>query len=333
MFALPVIGLELAIDSCRMNPKLCPMSGNNEDAHRSGLPPFIRRQWLNVIAASAMILCVVIASSVWLYQLSREPVYRGKPLSVWLRSYASSSLHSPEWNAADNAVRHIGTNGIPLLIGMIGRTDSAFKVRLVALVQKQRLFKIHLVPAVEQNLEASRAFIALGGLGGDAVPGLMAVYQQDITTNSHCAIEDALAWIGPAAKPAIPMLLRVTTNANPKLRANALWALGEIHAEPELCVPALIHALADADDWARLSAAHALGMFGADAKSAVPSLSALTNTSAAFNGAMLAERMQLRVEVRNALRKIEPARETVPDFGFPTAELPVPGNNEWRIAH
>jgi len=216
---------------------------------------------------------------------------------------------------------------------MIGPRDSAFKVRVIALVQKQRLLKIHFVPAAEQNLEASRAFIALGALGEDALPGLIAMYQRSITTNSQSAIEDALAWIGPAAKPAIPLLLGMATHANPRLKANALWALGEIHAEPELCVPVLIHALADADDWVRLCAAHALGMFGADAKSAVPSLSALKNTPTMLTGAMLSTKIQLRVEVRNALRKIEPSPETVPDFGFPTTGVPVPGNYQWTTTH
>jgi hypothetical protein len=184
-------------------------------------------------------------------------MYRGKALTVWLRTYASSSpagLHSREWNEADAAVRHIGTNGIPTLLRMIRGKDSNLKLRLVALARKQRLVKVHFVPAAERNVEASRAFIVLGDMARDAVPALVQMYHDDITADSQSAIEDALAWIGPAAKPAISLLLGAATNSNPRVRANALWALGEIHSEPALCVPELIRALGDSDDWARLSA-------------------------------------------------------------------------------
>ena len=130
-----------------------------------------------------------------------------------------------------------------------------------------------------------------------------------------------MAWIGPAAKPAVPLLLRAVTNSNARVRANALWALGEIHCEPQLCVPALIHALNDSDGWARASAAHALGMFGADAQSAIPSLREFTHIPRAFSGM----NMQFSLEVRTALRRISPradspASETFPELGTPSAD-------------
>jgi len=221
-------------------------------------------------------------------------------------------------------VRHIGTNCIPVLLHMIREKNSKLTLRLVALAQKQRLIKIHFVPAAEQNVEASRAFIVLGDMAKDAVPALVKMCDEDISTDSQSAIEDALAWIGPAAKPAIPLLLRGGTNSNPKVRSNALWALGEIHAEPQLCVPELIHALSDSDDWARLSAAHALGMFGNDAQSAVPSLTELTNVPRVS----VNMGMNVMFEVRKALEKIDPhvvspSSETFPEFGIPTADWSV----------
>ena len=47
----------------------------------------------------------------------RVPVYRSKALTLWLRTYAPSSSpgrNSRAWNEADDAVRHIGTNCIPM---------------------------------------------------------------------------------------------------------------------------------------------------------------------------------------------------------------------------
>ena len=153
------------------------------------------------------------------------------------------------------------------------------------------------------------------------MPALVKMCAEDISSDSQSAIEDALAWIGPAATPAIPLLLRAATNSNPRVRANALWALGEIHAEPQLCVPQLIHGLSDSNDWERLCAAHALGMFGTDAQSAVPSLTELTNVARGFNS-FLDMGVQVMLEARNALKKIDPrsispSNQTFLEFGIP----------------
>jgi hypothetical protein len=282
--------------------------------------------WLRAFAASIIFLLV---GSVWLVarQAPRVPVYRGKSLTVWLRTYApssSSGRHSREWNEADEAVRQIGTNGIPVLLHMVREKDSKLKLLLVFLAQKQRLVKIHFVRAAERNVEASRAFIVLGDMAKGAVPALVKMYDEDLSAESRSAIEDALAWIGPAAKPAIPLLLRAAANSNPRVRADALWALGEIRAEPDLCVPVLIRALGDSDGWVRLSGAHALGMFGAEAQSAVPSLRQLTNIIGVF-GASGTAGLQVHLEARNALRKIDsgvvwPASNTVPESGISPAD-------------
>jgi HEAT repeat protein len=271
-------------------------------------------------------IIIVIAGLIWLLavQVPREPSYRGKRLTVWLRTYSSSSSsgrHSREWNEADDAVRLIGTNSIPVLLHMICEKDSKFKVRLVALAQKQRLIKIHFVPAAVRNAEASLAFIVLGDMAKDAVPRLVTMYDENISLDSQCAIEDAFAWIGPPAKPAIPLLLRAATNSNSRVRANALWALGEIHTQPELCVPALIHALNDSDEWAVLSAAHALGMFGTDAQSAVGYLIKLTH--AGFKSSPNSG-VQVMLEARQALNKIDGGNATpteiFPDLGIPSTD-------------
>jgi hypothetical protein len=280
--------------------------------------PPVRPLWRFVAFTSILLVGMVLFL---VLQVPPEPVYRGKTLTRWLGTYAPSSSagrHSREWNEADDAVRNIGTNCIPVLLRMIGEKDFPLKLRLVALAKKYRLMKNPFVPAVERNVEASRAFIILGDMAKDAVPALVRVHGKNISADSQSAIEDALAWIGPAAKPAVPLLLRSATNSNAKVRANALWALGEIHGEPQLCVPALIHALSDSDGWARASAAHALGMFGTDAQSAIPSLRELTNIPRGFES----KNIQLSLEVRTALRKISPradspASETFPGLGTP----------------
>jgi HEAT repeat protein len=214
----------------------------------------------------------------------------------------------------------MGTNCIPVLLRMICAKDSTLKVRMIALAQKQHLIKIRFVPAADKNVEASRAFIVLGDAAKDAVAELVKAYAEDVSLQSRGAIADALAWIGPSAKPAIPLLLRAATNSDSQLRANALWALGEIHAEPSLCVPRLINALGDSNSWAQLCAAHALGRFGADASAAIPSLTRLAEAEFKPSPLMVNE-VQVTLEARNALHNIAPAAEALPEFEFPTVDL------------
>jgi len=290
---------------------------NGQSADSPPLNPLGRFVAFTSILLVGLVLFLVL-------QVPPEPVYRGKTLTHWLRTYSPSSSAgrpSREWKEADDAVRHIGTNCIPVLLQMIRAKDSPLKLRLVSLAKKYRLMRIPFVPAVNRNVAASRAFITLGDTAKDAVPALVKIYGENISADSQSAIGDALAWIGPAAKPAVPLLLRAVTNSSAKVRANALWALGEIRGEPKLCVPALIHALSDPDGLARASAAHALGMFGTDAQSAIPSLRELTNISRPFSGM----NMQLSLEVWTALTKISPradspASETFPDLGTPGAD-------------
>jgi len=288
----------------------------------------LSKPWRLAVFAGPFALLLIVWVCFILRQDSRRPVYHGKTLTLWLQTYTSANRGAPEWKEADEAVRHIGTNALPVLLRLISAKDSALELRLVALARKQRLIKIHFVPAAQRNIQASRAFIVLGDTAKGAVPALVKMFDEGLSADSLSAIEDSLTWIGPAARPALPVLLRTATNSNSRVRANALWALGEIHAEPRVCVPALIHGLNDPDNWVRLSAAHALGMFGTNAQPAIPALTELTKLPSVLQGprGMVA---QDTLEARNALRKIGatnevPPKEPFPSFGASTPDQPFP---------
>jgi hypothetical protein len=259
------------------------------------------------LAIFAAPVIVFLLGLVWFLagQLPPNPVYHGKALARWLETYDPSSPFgrgSPQWREADEAVRHIGTNALPMLLQMLRQTHAGLKIYIGRSPQRQHFFNFQLAPASTRNTEASRAFIVLGDTAKAAVPDLIKAFNENQSTESQCAIEDALTWIGPSANLALPLLLQAATNANNKVRANALWALGDIHAEPQLCVPQLIQALNDLDDQSRLSAAHALGMFGADAESAIPALMALTNFPKARSTLLLPAQVQF--EAWKALKEI-----------------------------
>src|ERR1017187_4665789 len=92
------------------------------------------RFWLTALVA----LVIGLTLGVMCFAAGRGslvPVYRGKVLTSWLRTYAPSSpsgRQSREWGEADDAVRHIGTNCIPVLLRMVCQRDSKMNVFLVA---------------------------------------------------------------------------------------------------------------------------------------------------------------------------------------------------------
>ncbi len=111
----------------------------------------------------------------------------------------------------------------------------------------------------------------LGEFGPEAapaVPDLISILDREDDTSELAA--RALGRIGPAAKQAIPSLLRGARNDGSRIRA-----LGGIHQEPELVVPALTNCLSEAlplDVYTRIYCAEALGQFGTNATPAVPFL-------------------------------------------------------------
>ncbi len=230
-----------------------------------------------------------------------EPVYQGKRLSAWLELY-HTQYGMPDQDKvrhADDAVRHIGTNAIPTLLRMLRLRDSASTLKLMALVQKQHFVKIHFVPASQRNEWAARGFYVLGNTAREALPALLAIYEENLAPYSRMCALQAVGGIGPGAKAAVPFLLKVASDTNtPDLlvRRDAISALGQIHAEPELVVPALAKALNDPRIILRVYAVMALEAFGPDAKPAVPALLKLFEN----------QNPDQRLAIAQAVRKIDP---------------------------
>ena len=168
--------------------------------------------------ALALLLVALAGLITWQGLRLREPVYEGKRLSSWLNTYRLSGLAGVEtWQVrteqqkADEAVRKAGTNALPTLLRMLRAKDSALKVKLVALAQKQHFIRINYTPAQERNYQASCAFGVLRAKAQSVVPALKEIADQNISQDSQWYAIAALAFVGPPAKEAIPFLL--ATNA------------------------------------------------------------------------------------------------------------------------
>jgi HEAT repeats len=227
-------------------------------------------------------LVAVLGTVIWLmfHLVEPEPQYQGKPLTYWLQGFspayppATNGYARPTYQEARDAVENLGTNAIPVLLRLLRTPDNPLKDWFFRLVQRQHIIRISYAPTQTFALvnEAKAAFDELAGKGVAAMPQLMKIYDQHPNVYSRQIVPAILAGIGPPAKPAIPLLLRATTDADSYVRNNAVYALGRIGAEPALAVPALTKCLEDPADFTRANAAGALATLGTNARPAIPVL-------------------------------------------------------------
>lgn len=269
----------------------------------------------------AALLIAALGGLGWLFLRSPEPVVKGKRLSVWLEagynmhapahfplpphfhptgSFGPIRFNSPEEQAADEAMRAVGTNAIPTLLRMLRATDSPFKLKMIDLAQTQHFIPIRYVSAEEWNSAAVSGFSQLGHDTRDALPAVVEIYLQNLSPSSRNAALTVMGIIGPsidsAATKVMPLLLRDLTDPNSRVRQTAMSLLVQIHSEPELVVHKLIPLLNDPDPEIRSNAAYNLGTFGARARPAVPALTE----------ALHSPDTQLQKAAQKALKQIQP---------------------------
>ncbi len=206
-----------------------------------------------------------------------EPVYHGLPLSYWLKGYYAST-NAPTRADTDAAMRQMGTNASPTLLRMLRGSDSLLtdKVaeKLGLWLYRHNFVKFN--PPMQSDM---KHFFALWGMSAmdpeatrSAVPQLIEIYDRQPNRLARQIVAAVLSEIGPPAKAAVPELLQGTADTNDNVRMDCIFALGQIHAEPDRAVPVLTKCLRDPLSQIRGSAARALGTFGEDARPALPAL-------------------------------------------------------------
>jgi HEAT repeats len=216
-----------------------------------------------VYIALAVVLVILAGVAAWQGLRQREPVYQGRRLSDWLAAYKMEGLAGAEtWQVreeqqkAEEAVRHAGTNALPILLRMLRANDSALKVKYLELAQRQHFIRIKHTPAEELNYRACSGFGVLGAKAQTAVPALIEIVNQNLSRASRWYALEALALVGPPAPEATPLLSGWATNADASVRSYALNALGRIRAEPAQGLPVLVESLSNAQsgiEWTHAS--------------------------------------------------------------------------------
>jgi hypothetical protein len=239
----------------------------------------LRKKW-----RSGLVVLLALGTIGMLSYVSRrnEPSFQGRTLSEWL-SDIENARDDRAAEPANNAVRQIGTNAIPYLLGMMRAEDSKLKETFNTLVTKAHIYRLRISDAGEKHLRALLGFEALGPQAGSAIPELTVLVNDpkiarfatlglvNISPDGVEAATPGLRSTNPLVRREIAGVLgtlgivRFTTNATPARMA-------VLRAQAEFAVPPLIGALNDSDELTRARAGTSLGLLGQKPEIVVPAL-------------------------------------------------------------
>lgn len=240
---------------------------------------------VRAFAIGCLLVVIVVCGlfvTFWKNYLGDE--YQGRKLLEWAVDLSFGNEETTEdltarsnverYEAAVKAVRHFGTNALPLALRLCRAKNSTLEVKLMTLCDdfNSKQSKYHLdrdIPDAENKWRTGlNIFRALGSNAAPAIPTLIEYLDRDNSAAANNATA-ALYYIGPAA---IPELLVVLTNKNKSAASLAAFCLGKYGSNSTVAVPLLLKCLDDGDAHLRDSAAYALALISDDAETLVPAL-------------------------------------------------------------
>jgi hypothetical protein len=257
---------------------------------------------------SGLLLAIVLGLLVRRALDTPAPVFEGRTLSRWLDHHVATSAakppyNSPGWKKADEALRQIGTNGIPTLLAMLRAKDPPpLVLKLLERARRHPWTRINYRYAMSRHEEAAYAFEVLGKSAVSAVPELIKIYEKRISPSSQGCAAVALRHVGRGAQAALPVLIRDFTHTNGSLRFYAVSAVMDIGGEPAVVIPALMSALKDPSVDVRCNALAGLNRFGSVARPAVPEILKMLNDPGMVGGSSIIP------QVETALWRIAPEK-------------------------
>lgn len=237
----------------------------------------LRNRWR---VGLVVVLTLAAIGAVLYYSRTNEPSYQGRGLSQWLSDIENAR---DDREPAMNAVRQIGTNAIPYLLGMMRAEDSKLKETCNTLLARAHIYRIRIPDANGKHSRALFGFEALGCQASSAIPELTVLVNNpkiarlaalalvNISTNgveaatSGLQSTNALVRRETAGVLGTMGIVRFTTNATP-----ARMAL--LQAQADIAIPPLIRALNDSDELTRARAGTSLGLLGQKPEIVVPAL-------------------------------------------------------------
>ena len=265
--------------------------------------------WTKIKTAIVIGVAAILAAgtaTVVVKEINNRPgYYNGKSLKEWLKNLDDQNL-GPANDEAANAVRHIGTNGLPVIISLL-QINNPLHHNAVLACQELGVGAKPAIPALMKLLNDGYANgyvgVAMDRIGQDGITSLIEALTNENSSVRYeviHALGGVLIYSGNTniqMSDAISTLIDSLEDKSPYVRSIAANSLGVIKDEPSTVVPALIKSLDDNYIWTRWNTCLALGQFGTQATSAVPTLLTMLKSDARGTAAI-------------ALVQIEPDNKT-----------------------
>ncbi len=162
--------------------------------------------WRIKIRWIACLFVAAIGGLIWLAMPPKEPAYHGEPLSYWLSRAEEYGVYGvvnddpkEDLKAIEcrDAIRTIGTNAIPALLRILRAKDSAAKIKVMELVERQDFIHFPISSAEEQKGRAAIGFNLLGDLASNSVPALIDIYTHPVSPVSKQIADNVLMQLYP----------------------------------------------------------------------------------------------------------------------------------------
>ncbi|MGH7977547.1 MAG: HEAT repeat domain-containing protein [Limisphaerales bacterium] len=180
------------------------------------------------------LLCIIFQPLESHYQ---EPEYGGKKLTDWAKGIDQNAFFGhpifpkkrEQSELAIAAIRHIGTNALPVVLDLLTAKDSWFKVKLEEFAQyydyhdwpNQRRHPIYIKSADEKQFEGVNIICALGSAAKPIIPDLIRLLE-----NQDRLYDETMTALLGAGTNAIPPLIELLNSTNQAVRLRAAIVFG-----------------------------------------------------------------------------------------------------------
>jgi HEAT repeats len=223
--------------------------------------------------------------------LGKEPVYQGKPLSVWVIKVGQIEKYNGAPEDAVAAIRAMGPKAVPFLLewmphpgaekpveGAPGWDDVDIAWWALGSEGKSAISTLaHLISLPRRTMDDYSVWTesakAISYLGPDAIVPMLTVATNMAGQHELQELLHNFGNLGTNGAPAVPALVHWANDPDYWVRDGVVSALGGIGERADLAVPVLMNALQhDSNSMVRRDAATALGSFANDSEAVLPEL-------------------------------------------------------------